>query len=105
MRAVRKNLNQYIVHANTYITGTHAYGVQDTVAAGWEGSGILRSMSRIPTLSFVSDFSIVHANFCVEEDTDGEHNNNALAKHRVANEACLDARGEETMAASRAHGV
>ncbi|KAJ7918512.1 hypothetical protein B0H13DRAFT_1869284 [Mycena leptocephala] len=50
VRAVRKNLNQYIVHANTYITGTHAYGVQDTVAAGWEGSGILRRSPTRPAL-------------------------------------------------------
>jgi hypothetical protein len=47
----------------------------------------------------------------VEEDTDGEHDNDALAEHGVADEACpgteacLDARGEETRAASKAHGV
>ncbi|KAJ7837274.1 hypothetical protein B0H13DRAFT_1912604 [Mycena leptocephala] len=29
---------------------THAYGVQDTVAAGWEGSGILRRSPTRPAL-------------------------------------------------------
>ncbi|KAJ7823003.1 hypothetical protein B0H13DRAFT_1919839 [Mycena leptocephala] len=28
-------------------TGTHAYGVQDTVAAAWEGSGILRRQASL----------------------------------------------------------
>ncbi|KAJ7828435.1 hypothetical protein B0H13DRAFT_1917064 [Mycena leptocephala] len=48
---------------------------------------------------------------CVEEDTDGEHDDDALAEHGVANEAHpdteahLDAQGEETMAASRACGA